>query len=235
MKTSNHNFQPGTRREEFYLVISAGTGPYEVRRFAVLLAERLRQTCVEAGLEPLAVDMAARARASASTSEARLVSLGFVGPRGAVSGLLGTHALIFDSRRDRAGRHRGHRKRWFVHVFTSTVDLARYVTPALDPRDVDLQFSRSGGPGGQHVNTASTAVRAVHRPTGIAVRVSDSRSQANNRELALDRLAAKLQERDREAERVAERERHARQIVVVRGDAVAVWRIEPRGSELVQV
>ena len=60
--------------------------------------------------------------------------------------------------------------------------------------DVTFQTMRSGGPGGQHVNKVSTAVRAFHEPSGIQVSASDSRSQAKNKELALERLEEKVLE-----------------------------------------
>ena len=58
----------------------------------------------------------------------------------------------------------------------------------LEAGDFDESFARSGGPGGQHVNKVSTAVTLRHRPTGLAVTVQDSRSQAMNRQLARGRL-----------------------------------------------
>ena len=58
----------------------------------------------------------------------------------------------------------------------------------LDPADFDESFARSGGPGGQHVNKVSTAVTLRHRPSGMAVTVQDSRSQAMNRQIARERL-----------------------------------------------
>jgi protein subunit release factor B len=59
--------------------------------------------------------------------------------------------------------------------------------------DLEESFSRSAGPGGQHVNKVSSAATIRHRPTGLAVTASDSRSQSTNRHLALIRLLALLE------------------------------------------
>ena len=72
----------------------------------------------------------------------------------------------------------------------------------LDAADFDESFARSGGPGGQHVNKVSTAVTLRHRPSGLAVTVQDSRSQALNRQLARERLLDAI-EQGRKAERQA--------------------------------
>ncbi len=69
--------------------------------------------------------------------------------------------------------------------------------------DLKIEFSRSSGPGGQNVNKRETAVRVVHLPTKFAASVEDGRSQAHNKEKALDILRGKLykkQEEDRKKE-----------------------------------
>lgn len=62
----------------------------------------------------------------------------------------------------------------------------------LPEAEVRLEFAKSGGAGGQNVNKRETAVRAIHEPTGLSVHVSSERSQLQNRERALDLLAAKV-------------------------------------------
>lgn len=62
----------------------------------------------------------------------------------------------------------------------------------IPPEDMKIEFSKSGGPGGQNVNKRETAVRIVHLPTNLSVHVSTERSQEQNRERALEMLKGKL-------------------------------------------
>ena len=84
----------------------------------------------------------------------------------------------------------------------------------LSEPDLEETFARSSGPGGQHVNKVSTAVTLRHRPTGLAVTVQDSRSQATNRRIARERLAEAIREqleKARAAKRaICEKERRKR-------------------------
>jgi protein subunit release factor B len=60
-------------------------------------------------------------------------------------------------------------------------------------REAHMTFFRAGGPGGQHRNKVESAVRLFHPPSGVTVSATERRSQGQNRELAFERLAAKLQ------------------------------------------
>ena len=62
----------------------------------------------------------------------------------------------------------------------------------IPEKDLDISIAKSGGPGGQNVNKRETAVRMVHKPTGLSVHVTSERSQAQNKEKAMDILKGKL-------------------------------------------
>jgi peptide chain release factor 1 len=88
-------------------------------------------------------------------------------------------------------------KRGRVHTSTATISILPELEDIdlhINPDDVEFEAHRSGGHGGQNVNKVSTAVRLKHTPTGIVVNCQTQRFQAQNRELAMEMLRAKLWE-----------------------------------------
>lgn len=117
----------------------------------------------------------------------------------------------FNTLRHESGVHRVQRipkteRRGRIHTSTATVAVIPHISQSqiqIRPEDLEWQFYRASSQGGQNVQKVSTAVRLIHKPTGVVVTAQQERFQEQNRQIALELLAAKLFERQ-EAERKAQ-------------------------------
>lgn len=180
------------------LQLSCGQGPSEARYFMALLADML------------ALQTGATAHIDAAQRSAQLIG-------GAdLRAWEGTHQLLAPLR----GRRQ--RRRWFVQAKLLPLPVLHHEEPFA----FRFQASRAGGPGGQHVNRTSSAVRATDLHTGHQVRVADRRSQHQNRQEAARRLIAHREaQKTEEIARIRAVQRHAH-YEVERGRAGFTWRLE---------
>ena len=206
----------------YCLQVTAGRGPTPARQFVAALANRLEEACVSGGLVVLDVTVHGDEAAPGS------IEILVVGDAPRVLAVeCGTHALVARS----PSRGKAARKRWFAGVALLAAASERALGDAnLDARDLEVTAMRPSGPGGQNVNKTSTAVRVLHRPSGITVRIADERSQRANLRRAIERIAARLEEAADRARAEGEAERRGAHDRLERGAPVRTYRLGRRGA-----
>ncbi|TDE49917.1 peptide chain release factor H [Nonomuraea mesophila] len=198
-----------------HLLLSAGRGPQECAWALAHLLRRLEGDAARHGLETRRAHTVPGDRPG--TYRSALVRIAGDGAEPFAASWTGTLCWQAPSPyRSSTGR-----KNWYVIAQPCQVDAPR---TTFDEAEVDIVACRTGGPGGQHRNKASTAVRATHRPTGTVVVVDTERRFSLNRRIALRLLRERIEHGDEAAERALTTARRRVHDELVRGNPTRVER-----------
>lgn len=206
-----------------HLLLSAGRGPQEC---AWALAQLLRRLEADAARQNLETHRAHTVPGDrAGTYRSVLIRIAGDGAEAFAASWTGTLCWQAPSPyRTGTGR-----KNWYVIAQPCQVGTPR---TAFAEADVDIVACRTGGPGGQHRNKASTAVRATHRPTGLVVVVDTERQFSLNRRIAVRLLRQAVERGDEAAGRAATTARWRIHDELVRGNPTRVERPETSNQDM---
>lgn len=188
---------------EIIMEIRAGVGGEEAALFAQTLARMYERFCERRGWKFLLLEAN---RTEIGGAKELIYEIAGKGCFAALQGESGVHRVQRIPDTEKSGR---------VHTSTISVAVlpkAKSIDMDIRPDEIRVDVYRSSGPGGQHANKTSSAVRITHIPTGLVVQSQTARSQIENRESAMTILRSRLLQKRRDEEQQGMAEERRKQI-----------------------
>jgi peptide chain release factor 2 len=206
-------------KDDAILAIHAGAGGTEAQDWAEMLFRMYLRWAEEHGYRADILDSMAGEEAGL-----KRVVVGIEGDRayGYLKAERGVHRLVRLSPFDAA--HRRHTSFALVEVWP---DIGAKIEVDISPEELRIDTFRSSGPGGQHMQKTSSAVRITHLPTGIAATCQNQRSQAQNRETAMKILRARLFDLEQEKQEAEQARLKGKHVEAGWGNQIRSYVLQP--------
>ena len=199
--------------------INAGAGGTEAQDWVEMLFRMYLKWCESKNMKTQVIDFL-------DGDEAGIKSLTFTVIGSYAYGYLksehGIHRMVRISPFDASGR----RHTSFASV-SVLPEVAQDIQIEIEDKDLRIDTYRASGPGGQHVNKTSSAVRITHLPTGIVVQCQNEKSQHRNREMAMKVLKSKLYDLEKDKQEQEKQDRHQNQKEIAWGSQIRSYTFNP--------
>jgi len=201
------------------VTIHPGAGGTESQDWAEMLMRMYMRWCERKGFETVLNDYQAGEEAGIKSAT---FSITGEYAYGSMTSEIGVHRLVRISPFDQAAR----RHTSFASVYVSP-EIDDTIEVVVKPEDIRVDTFRSGGKGGQHVNTTDSAVRITHFPTGIVVSCQNERSQHKNRERAFKILRSKIYEFELEKKKAVSKKIEDSKLDIDFGSQIRSYVLQP--------
>ena len=200
------------------LLLSAGKGPKECTYAVGLAFKRLQQECEKASVRCSIIEI--KEDGSANCLHHVILALAGDNENAIANNWLGSMLWVCPS----PFRKNHKRKNWFFSGKIIGSNTKFNDAAEISVNDIEFSFCRASGAGGQHVNKTDSAVRAVHKPSGIQVRVETERSQHGNKRIAIKLLEYMLKQQGEEQSKADDKEAWSSHQNLERGNAVRIFK-----------